>query len=41
MARPSEQQLSLAVEASIDAGASALQTGNGFDRPVTPIRYGS
>ena len=36
MARLSEQQLSLAVEASIDAGASALQTGNGFGPACHP-----
>ena len=36
MARLSEQQLSLAVEASIDAGASALQTGNRFGPACHP-----
>ena len=36
MARLTEEQLSLAVEASIDAGASGLQTGNGFGPPCHP-----
>ena len=33
MARLSEEQLSSAVEASIDAGAMGVQTGNGFGPP--------
>ena len=36
MARLTEEQLSLAVEASIDAGACSLQTGNGFGPPCHP-----
>ena len=36
MARLTEEQLSLAVEASIDAGACGLQTGNGFGPPCHP-----
>ena len=36
MARLSEEQLALAVEASIDAGAIALQTGNGFGPACHP-----
>ena len=31
----SEQNLKIAVEASIDAGVSGIQTGNGFGRAVT------
>ena len=38
MARLTEEQLGLAVEASIDAGASGLQTGNGFGPPCHPAQ---
>ena len=36
MARLSDELLTLAVEASIDAGAAALQTGNGFGPACNP-----
>ena len=36
MARFSDGQLELAVEAAIDAGASGVQTGNGFGPPCHP-----
>lgn len=36
MTRLTDEQLSLAVEASIDAGVSGLQTGNGFGPPCHP-----
>ena len=36
MARLSDEQLALAVEASIDAGAAGLQTGNGFGPACHP-----
>jgi len=36
MARLTEEQLDLAVEASIDAGASGLQTSNGFGPACHP-----
>ena len=38
MARLSDGQLELAVEAAIDAGASGVQTGNGFGPPAIRIR---